>query len=208
MDRRVGLFGLAVTVAGIALGLAHAAGQSSSARLVHPGEVTDRASGAPLWATVIAWPAGTRTAPDGHCETADAPPLAATETDPASGTFSVAIPEEQRLYAVVACANGYFPARQLFLPNDTDGFPVLPKPIGLWPVDVSAATAQYRTEVIAAATTAANELAYLRSVDPEQFDAALGVLAEAIAPGDEFSAKALQSLGFVAGNWAMTSECC
>jgi len=159
--------------------------------------VVDRTSNAGIEAEVSAWSPATKWVKDANpCPLLDGELVDSTQST--GGEFQVGIPSDRSLYSVVYCSNDYHPAIMIHLRNGPSGSPTSPRPMRLQGIsnDVVAIDA---TDL---AIFALNQLAYLRSIDPESFDSAMGDYAELIAEIDGTSAEAFSSLSAVVASWA------
>lgn len=169
--------------------------------LVHPGQALDKFNRDPVVGSVTAWPRFVRTGDDGGCATYGDVPLD-TQFSDASGRFAVSIDAAQRTYTITYCANGYYQRTDRAIANAPNGAAVLPTPAALWPVAVQTSGSEaFDTAVRDQAVLALNELAYLRSLNPEQFGSAMSAYANILAETDGGKAETFQALSNLVEAW-------
>jgi len=184
-----------------ALMLGEAVGESGGNN--HPGQTLEQASGQPVVASVKAWPRSDQTGSDGDCPMYGDAPLD-SRTSENDGAFELSIESGQPTYTVVYCANGYYTRIDRDLPNASDGEPIIPRPVYLKSVasmQTGEALAQFDVQVVRLSLYALNELAYLRSVNPERFDSAISQYAEVLGEPDSKGAVIFRSLSGSAAEW-------
>lgn len=182
--------------------IADASGQQSGAPYSHPGRVLDITTEDPVSASIKAWPRSEQTGSDGDCVMYGDAPLDSQLSDSASGSFELAIEPAQRTYTVAYCASGYHTRVDRDLPNATDGAPVMPTPARLWPVATpTSGSTEYANEVIRRAVIALNELAYLRSLNSEQFQITMSDYIAVVAETDKEKADVLSGLSVLTSAW-------
>lgn len=134
---------------------------------MRPGRVIEFRSNGPLAVAVKAWPESGQTGSEGNCPLFGKSPYDSTESSPKDGSFTLKIDPKVNTYTVTYCANGYYPRADRDL-RATNPY-VTPRPVRLYPQDAGLDAGVVRMEVVAAL----NNLAYLRSVDSNAFDAAI-----------------------------------
>lgn len=170
-----------------------------SAQNVHPGNVVDRASNTGIDAEVSAWsPASGLVTEATPCPILEGDLVDSTVSTQSDGKFELMIPSDQPLYSVVYCRNDYQPAIMKHLRNGPSGTPTSPRPMRLQPA--SSNTAAVDTTDLA--VSALNQLAYVRSVNPEGFEATMKAYAGLIAETDGTASEALLGLVDIVANWA------
>ena len=171
-------------------------------RLRHPGQTMDRYSGGPVAAIVKAWDGSEQNGAEGDCPKYGSTPLDATGTTESDPTFALGIPQASRTFTVVYCANNYVPRVDIDLRNRLKDVPVVPTPARLWPTNHDASeTGEFDDDVANNAIFALNELAYLRKVNPERFDAVIKEYASEIGEKDPARAETFIDFARSAGAW-------
>lgn len=179
-----------------------AIGQQSGGPLAHPGRVLDILTDDPVSASVKAWPRSEQTGTDGDCVMYGDAPLDSKLSDGSSGGFELTIESAQRTYTVAYCASGYHTRVDRDLPNSTNGTPVSPTPARLWPVaEPTSGSTEYADEVIRRAVIALNELAYLRSLNDNQFQSTMSGYIALVAETDKAKADVLSGLTGLTSAW-------
>ena len=161
-----------------------------------------RSTSNPIGASVKAWPKSERTGTDGECALYGDAPLDSKLSDGGSGGFELAIEPAQRTYTVTYCASGYHTRIDRDLPNNTNGTPVLPTPARLWPVEApTAGSTEFAEAVRNRAVIALNELAYLRSLNADQFDTTMVEYQNVLSDIDKDKADAWSGLSNLTAAW-------
>jgi hypothetical protein len=197
---------ICITVALAALGFAvttlwSAFGQaptSSNTSYEHPGRAVDIISYAPVNASVKAWPQSLRTGTAGDCPLYGNTPLDATITH--GGDFALVIPTSNHTYTVTYCASGYQPRADRDLPNRGNRSFIVPMTAGLYPLNNQNNDA-LADAIERQAVGAVNNLAYLRSVNADQFNTVMNRLAEDIAADSQSHAAAIRALSSLVAEW-------
>lgn len=170
----------------------------ASAQNWHPGSVVDRESNASIDAEVSAWSPTTGQVTEATpCPMLEGDLVDSTISNQDDGKFEVKIPSDQSLYSVVYCRNDYQPAIMKHLRNGPPGSPTSPLPMRLQMVSSDTAA----IDATNLAIFALNQLAYLRSVNPEGFDSAMNEYAGQIAEIDGAASEAFFGLSSVVSNW-------
>jgi hypothetical protein len=159
----------------------------------HPGRVVDFSNNHNISVTIKAWTNSKPTGKEGKCSIFGDPPIDSKTSDGTSGKFSLAIPKTKKTYTVTYCSSQYFPRYDRDLPNEPDGVAIMPMPVRLWPTAAEKKSPLFASAVRRRAIIALNDLAYLRSLDPEQFKLVISNLASQIASASNSRAKVLQS---------------
>ena len=150
--------------------------------LTRPGRAVENESFRGLSVSVKAWPNSKSTGKDGNCPLyGDAPLDSATSGN--DGNFKLSIAKDKKTYTVVYCQSQYVPRVDRDLPNSNkDGTAVIPIPAVLFPTENKADTALQIDEAVKRRIVASfNDLAYLRTVNPEIFEKAVSDLSRDIA---------------------------
>jgi hypothetical protein len=88
------------------------------------------------------------------------------------------------------------------IPNAGDQVPVVPTPVRIWSVEASSKTTDaYTADVVRTIVFALNQLAYLRSVNPDAYQSAVSGYVELLSGGDSAKAEAVNQLASLAGTW-------
>lgn len=187
---------------GVAIVFGSARGQQQGSPWMHPGRVLDSLTDNPVSASVKAWPMSEQTGEDGDCVLYGDAPLDSRTSDGGSGEFELAIESAQRTYTVAYCASGYHTRVDRDLPNAASGTPVLPTPARLWPVAApTSGSTEYADEVLRRAVIALNELAYLRSLNADQFDTTMVGYVTVLAASNKERADVLSGLSNLTAAW-------
>lgn len=132
----------------------------------YPGQVLEARTNRPLAVSVKAWPSVPKTADEGGCPTFGSAPLDSTDSNGKDGQYTLRIDPRNSLYNTTYCANGYYPQRNKDLSSADPK--VMPVPVEMAPRKPNN---QLDSEYVRMKTVSAlNSLAYLRSINPEQFD--------------------------------------
>lgn len=192
-----------VAMSSVLLTVDIAAGQQSGTSFTHPGRALDMKTSKPVKVSVKAWPKSEQTGEDGNCVMYGDAPLDATFSNAKGGQFTLKINSAKPTYTVVYCENEYHTRVDRDIPNSSDGTPVMPTPARLWPVAAStSASTEFNDAVVRRAVIALNELAYLQSINKEQFDSAIANYAEIVGKDSDRAAEALINLPNLAAAWA------
>jgi hypothetical protein len=155
----------------LSLGLASASnivfGESAYS---HLGQVVDGRSGAPLQAEVSAWAQAIETNPGRTpCPMFGEKPLQSV-TSSKDGTFKLSIPHSEPNFTDTYCVSDFVPRVDTKLENTAQALRIRPQPIGLY-------KRGFRGEDYQAAVVGnLNDLAYLKKVNPEEFQRVLDVI--------------------------------
>jgi hypothetical protein len=198
MDNRVlaSVFFIAVA---LAIGVLEDASAQNSGTLMHPGRVLDRFAKDPVVASVTAWANSERTDKDGSCDQFGEAPIDAKTSASKDGRFKLGIQSSYPTFTVVYCASGYHSRTDRFQSNTTNGTSLDPLPAELWPVQTQ--EAMYSNEVRRTAIVALNELAYLRSVNSDEFETVMGELIPVVAETSKAQADALSQFTNAVAAW-------
>lgn len=131
-----------------------------------PGRVVEWPTNRPLGVMVKAWSESSQSAQEGDCPLFGKFPLDSTQSKSTDGTFQLKVDPKNRTYTVTYCAYGYYPRADRDLPSETPY--VVPRPVKMHPLTPGK---RLDANFIKAETVSAlNTLAYLRSINSDQFD--------------------------------------
>ncbi len=187
--------GLGLTIVG------QVPGQSQGGGRHHPGRVMDIDNQAPLGASVKAWPQSNRTGNEGNCPAYGNAPIDQMTSKDGDGRFQLTVDSKYRTYTVTYCRNGYVP-RVDRMPNRADGSSVIPTPARIQRVASPQEQAQFDELVVRRVVTVMNDLAYLRSVNADRFNAAMrGLASDFSSSADGRRAEVIGTLSRLTEAW-------
>jgi hypothetical protein len=174
---------------------------SAQQALRHPGRVVEMGTNRPLSVGVKAWPQSTQTGTDGDCPRFGQSALDSTVSNEADGRFQLRVDRNKTTYTTTYCAAGYYPRADRDIPNRDDGSPVVPDPVGVYSRTTDPVL--YARLVRIKTIGLMNDLAYLRSLNPEEFNTVLRNLALDVRTSSPSRAELLLSLGTFVQNWGL-----
>jgi len=170
---------------------------SSQDRLEHPGRVVDMDTGQPVLVDIKAWPESSQSEYSGDCPSYGSSSLDSTQSDPdVSGLFVLNVDAHNPTYTATYCAGNYYPRADRNLPNRINRSRVRPYPVKVLKREVSHAT--YKQLIETKTFVLLDDLAYLQSIHPDNFDTIMRTLAAEIGESFPSRKKVLQNFaGFV-----------
>lgn len=160
---------LAVTLA------AFACTASAQQPLKHPGRVVEIGTNRPLEVEIKAWPDSRETTRQGDCPLFGSSPADSTLSKMPNGGFELRVDVKYPTYTTTYCAANYHPRADRDVQNRTDHSTVIPNPVEIYPR--KADPALYASVVTDKTLSLLNDLAYLQSISPSEFERVVGALA-------------------------------
>jgi hypothetical protein len=144
------------------------------------GKVVDHPTSYPIAVMVKAWPDSVKTGDEGGCPVFGKIVLYSTQSNGNDGVFTLSVDPSVSTYTVTYCANGYYPRADKAL--SAKNLTIIPTPVRMYPQNTAN---QVDPDVVRNEAVAAfNTLAYLRSINSDQFDRVL----KELPGGEKFSA--------------------
>jgi hypothetical protein len=144
----------------------------------HAGHVVEWGTGRPLVVDVKAWPESRETSKQGNCPLFGNSPLDSVKSG-ADGRFQLMVDAGRPTYTVTYCATDYYPRADRDIPNESPD--VFPNPVRVYPRNQS--QAGYRTFIRRETIGALNNLSYLRSINPDEFQSVVATLGKETGTG-------------------------
>lgn len=166
MDRVQHLRHCALALA-LVLGVVSSAIRAQEA-LRHPGRVVEIGTNRPLEVAVKAWPDSRESGREADCPLFGKSPVDSAYSKMPNGRFELRISTKNPTYTTTYCAAGYYPRADRDIPNRVDGAAVVPMPVRVYPRKTDPAL--YASVVTNATLALVNDLAYLESIDPREFE--------------------------------------
>lgn len=197
-DRSLVLF-FSSTAVGLVIVVSGGFLESAQQSFRHPGRVVEMDTRRPLQVDIKAWSQSDQTGNEGGCPRYGESAMDSTTSVPSDGRFLLRVASNKTTYTVTYCATGYYPRADRDVPNRDDGTPVVPDPVEIYPRKSDRRV--YNQVVTSKVVALLNDLAYLETVSPEQFQIALRNLASDISKSSPSRAQVIQGVSNSVLRW-------
>lgn len=166
----------------------------------HPGAVVEMADRRPIAVEVKAWPESKETGKQGDCPLFGSAPLDAKTSNEADGKFVLGVDKTKPTYTTTYCASEFFPRADRDHSNRRDGAPVMPTPVELV-ARGSGGGAAYEQLVRSRTVALLNDLAYLKGINPSEFDKVLTNFSKEVSKLSREKSVAVEQIRIATTGW-------